>query len=102
MKQKIPKKYTTPALIVVLIVLILLAWAFIKHINEYYPPDCRSLIISWCTNCKGLNWVGGEEVGKGLAWCSNSLYYTGWTPNTDCTVSNAKDICRAFISVNNG
>jgi hypothetical protein len=57
--------------------------------------ECRSRMISWCINCKNNNWVHGQKLDDCTTWCA-STYYTGWTTDDDCTVSDAKKFCKSL------
>lgn len=93
------KQYLKIMGVLTLLALVVIVWYMVGKSLYKYPRDCEPLMITWCTNCKNENWVEGEKVGEGLAWCSNSRYNTGWTPETDCTVNNAKEICGVFIII---
>jgi len=92
------KQYIQLSAAITLIVLIIIVWSFVAKALSDYPEDCNLLMKTWCSYCNNTNWVGENKVGKGLAWCSNSHFYTGWTPKDDCTVNNAREFCSDFLN----
>ena len=50
--------------------------------------DCRAQLISWCTTCRTLRWLGGSDLGSSLSTCTNSYFGSNWQSTDDCDEHN--------------
>jgi hypothetical protein len=69
--------------------------------------QCRSMAITWCTNCKNANWIGGVNAGSDLQKCGTKYFSppSSWMSDGSCTTCDcdnpsntaAQSFCSVFI-----
>ena len=83
-----------------IVVLLIGSLCVVNELTKCSPPpkcmDTRVRIIAWCMICKNANWIEGPKVGEELTQCLKEYFGVDWAPDTDCTVSDAKEVCSMF------